>query len=540
MPHVRIPEQTDVLIVGAGPTGLTLACDLARQGVGALLIEKAGALFPGSRGKGLQPRTQEVFEDLGLIAAVRAAGRPYPRMMSWEDGERQGEWDLVETARPDPTVPYPAVWMLPQWRTQELLHDRLRELGGQVALGTALTGLDQHPDRVEARLTGPDGTERTVTARYLVAADGGRSTVRRAVGVPMAGEQVDPRPSLVADVEIDGLDRDNWHIWPKAPGGPLLLCPLPSTTAFQLFAQFGGAGTGAGDGTADAEGPADATDPTGATGATGATDAEQPDTSAEGVRRTIAARTHLPASAVGRVHWASDFRPRTALAERFRIGRVFLAGDAAHIHSPAGGQGLNTSVQDAYNLGWKLGRVLRHGADEELLDSYEAERLPIAADVLDISTRLHRAGGVRAGELRRGPRTEQLGLGYEGGPLTVEARPGLAEDALRAGERAPDAPLGGASPAGAAEDGTAGSGTAEGHGARRLFDLFRGPHVTVLAVGCELPGLPAGVHGHRIDGGIAERTYGRGLFVVRPDGYLGLATHDPADLPGYLARLGLR
>ncbi|GAA1397172.1 hypothetical protein GCM10009639_34190 [Kitasatospora putterlickiae] len=144
--------------------------------------------------------------------------------------------------------------------------------------------------------------------------------------------------------------------------------------------------------------------------------------------------------------------------------------------------------------------------------------------MLEISTRLHRAGGVRAGALRRGPRTEQLGLGYEDGPLTVEARPGPPEGAPRAGERAPDAPLDGA----------------DGAGGRRLFELFRGPHVTVLAIGRALPPLPAGVRGHRVDGGVAERTYGRGLFVVRPDGYLGLATHDPADLPEYLARFGLR
>ncbi|MFD8316720.1 FAD-dependent monooxygenase [Kitasatospora purpeofusca] len=542
------PTRTEVIVVGAGPTGLTLACDLARRGVPALLVEQAGALFPGSRGKGLQPRTQEVFEDLGLLAAVRAAGRPYPRMLNWEDGERQGEWDLVGgpgPVAPDPTVPFPSVWMLPQWRTQELLHERLRELGGEVVLGTALSGLDQYPDRVEARLTGPDGAERTVSARYLVAADGGRSTVRRAVGIPMAGEQVDPRPALVADLEIDGLDRGNWHVWPKAPGGPLLLCPLPSTTAFQLFAQFGAEPSAEAGTEAGAEPSAEAGTEAGAEAGA------EPDTSPEGVRRTVAARTHLPESALGRVHWASGFRPRTALAERFREGRVFLAGDAAHLHSPAGGQGLNTGIQDAYNLGWKLGQVLRHGADEALLDSYEEERLPIAAEVLEISTRLHRAGGVRAGGLRRGPRTEQLGLGYEDGPLTVEARPGLAEDALRAGERAPDAPLDGTASGptdntadSTADNGSAGesdSGSAGGTGsARRLFELFRGPHVTVLAVGRALPELPAGVHGHRIDGGVTERVYGPGLFVVRPDGYLGLATHDPADLPGYLGRLGLR
>ncbi|MFE2726354.1 FAD-dependent monooxygenase [Kitasatospora sp. NPDC059327] len=492
-PH---PDRTDVLIVGAGPAGLTLACDLARRGVDALLVERAGALFPGSRGKGLQPRTQEVLDDLGVLTAVRAHGAPYPRMLSWQDGERQGEWDLVDRSLPDPTVPHPDVWMIPQWRTQELLHTRLLELGGRVSFGTALTGLDQYPDRVEATLTGPDGIGRTVSARYLVASDGGRSTVRRAVGITMAGEEVDPRPALVADVGIDGLDRGNWHVWPHGPGGPLLLCPLPGTADFQLFAQF-------------------------------APD-ETPDTSPDGVRRVIAARTHLDASAVGEVRWASDFRPRAALAERFRAGRVFLVGDAAHIHSPAGGQGLNTSVQDAYNLGWKLGQVLRHGAPEELLDSYEAERLPIAADVLELSTRLHRAGGVQDGGLRRGPRTEQLGLGYEHGPLTVEARSGLAEEALRAGERAPDAPLDAPQEAGPGAAGT------------RLFDVFQGPQVTVLAVGHELPDVPAGVRAHRVDDGVTAEAYGCGLFVIRPDGYLGLATHDPADLPGYLARLGLR
>ncbi|GAA2831746.1 FAD-dependent monooxygenase [Kitasatospora sp. CM 4170] len=487
-PSERIPERADVLIVGAGPTGLTLAVDLARRGVDALLVEGAGELFPGSRGKGLQPRTLEVFEDLGVLPAVLAAGGGYPRMLNWQDGERKGEWDLIRSNEPHPTVPHPNIWMLPQWRTQQLLADRLAELGGRIRFGTALTGLEQHPDRVDARLTGPDGTGRTVSARYLVAADGGRSTVRRAAGVPMAGERVDPKPALVADVEVAGLDRGNWHVWQHAPGGALLLCPLPGTTAFQLFAQFG--------------------------------EEVEPDTSPEAVRGVIAARTHLPAEAIGEVHWASAFRPRAALAERFREGRVFLAGDAAHVHSPAGGQGLNTSVQDAYNLGWKLGQVLRHGAAEELLDSYEAERLPVAADVLEISTRLHRAGGVRDGRLRRGPWTEQLGLGYEDGPLTVEARTDLPEDALRAGERAPDAPLDGA-------------GT-------RLFELFRGPHVTVLAVGRELPAVPAGVRAHRVDGGVAAEAYGRGLFVVRPDGYLGLATDDPADLPGYLARLGIR
>ncbi|MEV4614251.1 FAD-dependent monooxygenase [Kitasatospora sp. NPDC049258] len=474
--------HTPVLIVGAGPTGLTLALDLARRGVPALLVEQAAGLFPGSRGKGIQPRTQEVFDDLGVIDAVLAAGGPYPLVQSWEGGERGQRWDLMERGPVgDPAVPYPEIWMLPQWRTQEILHARLVELGGEAVLGTALTGFAQDAERVTAQLTGPDGATRTVTADYLVAADGGRSTVRRAVGVPMVGGPVDQRPALVADLRLTGLDRESWHLWPQAPGGPAMLCPLPGTADFQLFAQFE-------DG--------------------------EPDASAAGVRRTVAERTGLPAGAVTEVRWSSVFRARAALADRFRSGRVFLAGDAAHIHSPAGGQGLNTSIQDAYNLGWKLGQVLAHGAPAELLDSYQAERLPVAAEVLNISTSLHRAGAQdrSAAPARRGEPTAQLGIDYRGGPLSADTRTAPPEDGLRAGDRAPDAAL---------------------PGGGRLFDLLRGPHFTLLAAGVEPPAAPAAVRTVRFDG------YGSGLYLIRPDGYLGLVTEDPADLPGYYALVGL-
>ncbi|WP_405013655.1 FAD-dependent monooxygenase [Kitasatospora sp. NBC_01539] len=478
--------HTDVLIAGAGPTGLVLACDLARRGVAFRLVEQAERLFPGARGKGLQPRTQEVLHDLGVLDAVHAAGSRYPLMLTWEDGVPGQEWDLMERHPAEDGVPWPEVWMIPQWRTQEILYARLLELGREVEFGTAVTAVRQDAAGVEVGLTGPGGPV-TATAGYLVAADGGRSTVRRAVGIPMAGESVDPTPALVADVRITGLERDHWHIWPKAPGGPALLCPMPGgdPTDFQLFAQY-------------AEG--------------------EPDTAPAAVRQLVADRTHLPAEAVAEVGWASVFRPTAALADRFRLGRVFLAGDAAHVHSPAGGQGLNTSVQDAYNLGWKLGRVLRHGADPALLDTYELERLPVAADVLEISTSLHRAGAVSPG-VRRGPRTEQLGVGYRGGPLTAEHRTGLAEDALQAGDRAPDTAC--TTPDGAVH---------------RLFDVLRGPHPTLVVAGSALPDVPrppSGVPVVRVADG-----YGEGYLLIRPDGYIGLATADPADLAPYLAALG--
>ncbi|WP_240138713.1 FAD-dependent monooxygenase [Streptomyces sp. MUM 178J] len=459
-------KEADVLIVGAGPTGLALACDLARRGVPTTVVEQADGLFPGSRGKGVQPRTMEVFDDLGIIDAVREHGGPAPTGMVWQDGRPHHEHAIFDaSAPPSEAEPYAGPWLLPQWRTQEILHARLERLGGRVVFGAALTGLAQDADGIRAELS--DG--RTATARYAVAADGGRSTVRGLLGVGMTGESVAPEPMLVADVRIPSLGRDHWHLFPS-----LALCPLPGTDEFQLVARY--------DTTQDA-----------------------PDTSPDGVRAVLAARTHLSPDQLAEVRWASDFRPRAALADRFRDGRVFLAGDAAHIHSPAGGQGLNTSVQDAYNLGWKLGQVLRHGAPKALLDTYEQERRPVAAQMLDLSTRVHR------GEQRRGRATRQLGLGYRGGPLSSGAA-----GALRAGDRAPD----GRAP-----------------GGRRLFDLFRGPHFTLLAAGRAIPpgpDLPGSVHAHRAP---ESEAYGEGLFLIRPDGYIGWAGDDPAGLDAFLTRV---
>ncbi|WP_369233700.1 FAD-dependent oxidoreductase [Streptomyces sp. R21] len=470
--------NTDVLVVGAGPTGLALAVDLARRGVRALVVEKAEGLFPGSRGKGLQPRTMEVLDDLGVLDAVRAAGGPYPVNMVWKDGERAGEHRMFDASEPTEAEPFQGPWMLPQWRTQEILFARLTELGGEVAFGRELVGIAQDADGVTAEFA----AGAPVRARYAVAADGGRSTVRRALGIGMTGETVDPQPVLVADVRLDGplggLDRENWHVFPPAGDqGYMAICPLPGVEDFQLVAQF-------------AEGTT-------------------PDLSLDGIRKLVATRSHLAPDAVTEVRWASGFRPRAAMADRFREGRVFLAGDAAHVHSPAGGQGLNTSIQDAYNLGWKLSAVLRGETGPTLLDSYEEERLPNAAAMLGLSTRVHR------GEVRRGEATDQLGLGYRGRALSSETRAALPEDALHAGDRAPDGIRGGV----------------------RLFDAFRGPHWTLLTVGTDA-GLPdlGRLPAVRIP---AYEAYGTGVFLVRPDGYVGWAGVTAEGLAEYAAGVGL-
>ncbi|GES31230.1 FAD-dependent oxidoreductase [Streptomyces angustmyceticus] len=476
----------DVLIVGAGPTGLALAIDLTRRGVRTLLVERQERLSPGARGNGMQPRTQEVYDDLGVIDAAFAAGGLYPPTARWENGEIVEITEMIERVEPTPDNPYSNALMVPQYRNLEVLHARLRELGQDVVFHTELTAFDQDSTGVTARLRHTDGTERTVRAAYLVASDGGRSTVRRALGVKMSGPELEPVGVLLADVRVDGLDRDHWHRWELPNGGFVGMLPLARTDRFQtMIASFNGT----------------------------------TDTSPETIRAELAAHTHLDAEQIREVVWSSLFRPRAGLVDSYRTGRVFLAGDAAHIHSPAGGQGLNTSVQDAYNLGWKLGQVLRHGAPDSLLDTYETERRPIAESILDTSTRLHRSR-----ELRRGRDLHQLGIGYPDSPLTRELRTDLPEGVPAAGDRAPEAPC------------TTADGTPT-----RLFDVFRGPHFTVLDLGGTgidagaLPADPALLRVVRVGGpapdlidsdGHIRDAYGAApaVLLIRPDGYLALAT----------------
>ena len=419
MNMMDISRGYQVLIVGAGPTGLTLAIELARRGIAFRLIEAADGPFAGSRGKGLQPRTLEVFDDLGVIDAVLAAGMPYPRLrihggpFSWRAGS-------LGTSKPTTDhEPYPNLWMVPQSRTEAILRERLYALGAGVEFGLALATFVQEDDCVRATLSNGE----TLRADYLVGCDGGRSLIRKTLGLELVGESLDGKATLVADIGVEGLDRDDWHIWPFAKGGPLGLCPLPGTDLFQLTA------------------------------------------SASVETRIEQAVKEAAGRHVSHVAWSSTYRPQVRMVDRYRVGRVLLAGDAAHVHPPSGGQGLNTGVQDAYNLGWKLASVVRGGA-QSLLDSYESERLPVAAAVLGLSKRLHLTRS-----MKRGDATNQLALNYREGPLSNGAPLGR----LHPGDRMPDARL---------EDGS------------RLFDQLRGTHATEIVT-------PEGAR-----------------ILVRPDGYI--------------------
>ncbi|WP_202804589.1 FAD-dependent monooxygenase [Sphingomonas sp. PR090111-T3T-6A] len=474
------PEDgaVQVLIVGAGSAGLTLAIDLARRGVSFRLIEKGLEPFAGSRGKGLQPRTIEIFEQLGMIDAFLAGSAPYPPIAN--HGMEDGGTQYVHS-EPEPRAgePYSVSLMIPQWRTEALMRARLAELGGHVEFGVECIGLIEADGRVHAHVR-IDGEERTIVCDWLVGTDGARSSVRKQLGIGYPGETGTFR-MLVADLPVANLSHDAWHRWPKAPGGQFALCPLVKTDSFQLSAEL--------------------------------TTDEEPDQSRDAIQAMILARTGDARLVAGEPSWSSIYRVNFRLADAYRRGRAFIAGDAAHAHPPTGGQGLNTSVQDSFNLGWKLAAVLV-GAGEELLDTYETERRDIGAGVLRMSKGLLSAMTDKA-DMRRGRDTLQLDLSYRASPLTHEDR--MEPGKVRAGDRAPDAAI--IDPDGAST---------------RLFDLFRHPDFTLLAIGGREAADCAGVRlvevdrgpgSYRDTGELAENygLVGECLLLVRPDGYIAVA-----------------
>jgi 2-polyprenyl-6-methoxyphenol hydroxylase-like FAD-dependent oxidoreductase len=486
-------HDLDVLIVGAGPTGLALACDLLRRGTEVRIVDAADGPFGGSRAKALQPRTLELFDDLGLSEDVARHGIDYP-LLSIHLGPLAVPWGMLARHKPSASIPYPNPMLIAQSDTDLCLRSQLERFGGRVEYGKRLISYEDRGEGIVATVEG-SGTAEQVSARFLVGADGGASAVRKQMGVDFVGTTDESDRLIVADVTLDGLRRDRWHAWPRTEGRGVSLCPLPGGDRFQLIVRL--------------------------------RRDEEIELDSPSLNRIV---SKLPGRARPHVHevgWASNFRPNVRLAARYRSGNAFLAGDAAHVHTPAGAQGMNTGIQDAYNLGWKLGQVLA-GAPDTLLDTYEAERRPIAARVLGLSDEIYKSRSLRA--LKRGAEERQLGITYDSGPLAPADS--AATETLRVGDRAPDAPC-------------------SAPGIRRLFDAYRGPHFTVLAFGAKaaaaLPELnwPSGgaelyryavgaEREPREDSLVDEddqvrRIYGISgdtLIVVRPDGYIGAVITD--------------
>ncbi|WP_406110222.1 FAD-dependent monooxygenase [Kitasatospora purpeofusca] len=497
----------NVVIVGAGPTGLTLACGLARQGVAVRVLERAAAHAEGSRGKTLNPRSLEILADLGIAEELAAVGRTHLPFRKYFEGDFVNETEPFAGARRSATTPYPASRWLQQPQLEALLRERLAALGVEVELGAELVDVRQDADGAEAVLA--DG--RRIAAEYVVACDGGRSTVRKLLGIPFVGEG-DPEPVMVCgDVEVEGLEPGAWHQW-FGPQGVFMLCPFEGSPRWQLQAS-----------------PETAADGT------------MVPPSLESFQRLAATHTGRDDIRLSDATWLSTWRVNVRMAERYREGRVLLAGDCAHVHPTAGGLGMNTGIQDAWNLAWKLGHVVRGLTGPALLDTYQEERLPIAAWTLDVTSAgmaavtegIDTPGiGVEAGGV--GDFTG-LSLGYRWSSLAVAGgtpAEGDAEALLRAGDRAPDGPCPG-------PDGAPG----------RLFERFAGDDFTLLGLGAgarpDLAGLPGHVRPVRVEDrdGEVRRAYGvtgEALVLVRPDNHIALVT--PATEPGpvhaYLARLG--
>lgn len=402
--------DVDVLVVGAGPTGLTAACEAIRHGLTVRIIDRSQTRSTFSKALVAHARTLEVFDTMGVADAILAEGTRFVALNTRAGRRRRGvRIDLLGQPWGDTAYPY---WLsIPQYATERILESHLDHLGGEVEWRTTFDKLIDHGDHVEVLLQRPDGGHETVRARWLIGCDGGRSRVREQAGLRL-DRSAAGATFVLADVRTTaGLTEDEGHVF-LAPEGLLLIVPMPEPARWRIIAHV-------------PTPPAD-----------------------EALRVDAAFLDDLISRRAGiefgshDVTWASQFNLSHGVADRYRRGRVFIAGDAAHVHSPVGGQGLNTGVQDVHNLLWKLaaaGRSNDRAAVDRLLDSYQAERRPIAkAMVLATArvTRLLTAGrsarrmlGVIAPRVFARPAVQaRLGRGvgmlenaYDSGPLVAPA-----------------------------------------------------------------------------------------------------------------------
>ncbi len=498
---------TDVLIVGAGPTGLMLANQLGRRGVRTLIIDRQQGPAEQTRANAVHPRTLEILPPLGVAERALALGRRGTGANMWIAGRRAARIPLQEMGQG--LSPYPFVLMLGQDDTERILGARLRDWGTEVRWNTELVALEQHPDRVTATIRTASGATETVAATYVAGCDGGRSAVREMNGIGFPGEAYE-HVFFVADTEATGSlvpDELNVFLWRD---GFTLLFPMAGTNRWRVIGIL----------------------PEGLRGKDGVRfDDVVPSLRREGGEQL----------AFHRCDWFSTYLIHHRCTERFRRGRCILLGDAAHVHSPMGGQGMNTGLQDAYNLAWKLALVVGGRADDALLDTYESERMPVAHRLLETTDRAFRfvistswlAGVIRtriaarvAGLAMQRARVRraafhvlsQIGISYPTSPLsrTLERS---AKGAPKAGQRFPWLQVA-LDPGGRPRD---------------LFAALDDTHFTVIAVGQPAPAAGTLGLGDLVrvlaipadgDNGAvlaAAHVPTPSFYVLRPDGHIGLA-----------------
>ncbi len=499
-----------VLIVGAGPTGLALALWLAGQGARVRVIDRTAEPGTTSRALAVQARTMELYGQWGLAEEIVRRGHKTPGANLWVKGRKAARVPLSDIG--EGLTPYPFMLIFPQDEHERLLIDRLAALGVAVERRTELLGFDDDGDGVTAHLRRPDGSEDTVRAAYIAGCDGAHSTVREILDVEFPGGVYRQR-FYVADVAAEGPPVDGeLHI------------DLDEADFLAVF-PMSGAGRVRVIGTVSEE-RADSVDPLTFDDVSG---------------RAIANLKLI----VRRVNWFSTYRVHHRVAARFRVGRAFLLGDAAHIHSPAGGQGMNTGIGDAINLAWKLAAVIAGTAPDALLDSYQAERIGFARRLVATTDRAFSVAtgdglvadivrtriapilaplvvGVAAAREFLFRTVSQITLNYRGGPLAVGAA-----GRVQGGDRLPWVLVG------------AGDNFASLTAATWQIHVY-GVGTPELCEWCGADGPPLHVFAWRPE--YAEAGLARdALYLLRPDSYIAFASRSqsPDAVRTYLAERGI-
>jgi 2-polyprenyl-6-methoxyphenol hydroxylase-like FAD-dependent oxidoreductase len=420
--------DVEVLIAGAGPVGLALALELQRFGIRFRIVEKKAERSTTSKALGLQPRLSEVFAILGVAGKFFERGFDGVRALNLRS--RAKKLLTIELQFPPNLAGreacQPRLIMIPQSVTEEILETTLAERGQVVERRRELIGFSQERDSVSAVIRHEGGAEETIRAKFLVSCEGAHSVVRKQAGLTFAGATF-PLRTLLADVTIDwDLPDNEVHTWFHRDGS---FAALPfGGQKWRLIAEC-------------PENPDDSA----------------PELTLEQMQELTVERTGKKNARVRDPLWLSDFRINARMVDRFRERRVFVAGDAAHIHSPAGGQGIATGIQDASNLAWKLAAFLREGAPDSLLDTYDEERKPIAREVLHRTSAVTSiifamnpiAGFVRERLLvpvlrrrfvqrRMFAKLSQLEMNYRGRTLSAHCDGMFSRVRVRAGDRTPD------------------------------------------------------------------------------------------------------
>ncbi|WP_370942148.1 FAD-dependent monooxygenase [Amycolatopsis sp. cg5] len=346
MPARAGDMTTEVLVVGAGPAGLTLAHELTRRGVRVRLIDAKTGPAVTSRAIATHPRTLEIYDQMGVAEAMVSHGERIGAFTLFQNGTRltrlEADYDEMPTR-------FPFTLCIDQVLTESVLRESLARLGVRIEWGVSLEDFEQDDECVQALLRHESGAEETVRVPYLAGCDGGHSVVRKKLGLRLEGESAETW--LIADAVVDvGLPRDSIY-WIRNQGLTMMLVPMSGENRWRLLD------------TAKVDHGAD------------------PAAVAARFSREMTAglgsevRVHTP-------EWISVFTFQQRMVAQMRVGRCFVTGDAAHVHSPASGQGMNTGIQEAYNLAWKLAMVVRGQAGERLLDTYAAERVPVGKALL--------------------------------------------------------------------------------------------------------------------------------------------------------------